>query len=147
MIEIFTKAWFASLPRTRQFFEDFKGTPTYGKIVKYCVTMIHDYMENDPAISYENTPDPERITEIDHGDYQGTLIYIIGATGYQPDTYWSTSVSYGSCSGYDTLQAIKFNWEGSDEKQPPDAVKKVMDLALHIIQKMKLIHSYELDSQ
>lgn len=79
-------------------------------------------------------PDPERIHEIDDGDYQGTLIYVIAETGYQPIDYWYVKVGYGSCSGCDTLEAIRGY---TDEKPTEDQVKDYMTLALHIIQGIK----------
>lgn len=77
--------------------------------------------------------DLDRITEIDHSDYQGTLVFIIGCEGYQPSTYWATTVSYGSCSGCDTLEGIK-NYSG----EPPseDEAKQYFTLAMHMIQEM-----------
>ena len=71
-------------------------------------------------------PDIERITKIDHGSYQGTILFIIGATGYQPSEYWAVFVSYGSCSGCDTLQAA-------------DSKEDLYTLALHMLQRMKSI--------
>lgn len=49
------------------------------------------------------------ITEIDDGDCQGTLLYLIPKNTYQPSEYeyLMTYVNYGSCSGCDTLQAIQ----------------------------------------
>lgn len=79
-------------------------------------------------------PDPDRIHEIDDGDYQGTLVYVIGASGYQPETYWYVKVGYGSCSGCDTLQAIEgYSCEPPDE----DQVNQYMTLATHILQGLK----------
>lgn len=51
----------------------------------------------------------DKITEIDDGDYQGTLLYVIPFDTYQPGAgeYLMTSVSYGSCSGCDILQRIQ----------------------------------------
>ena len=56
-----------------------------------------------------NTYEADKITEIDNGDYQGTLLYLIPDESYQPceGDYLMTYVGYGSCSGCDTLQAIK----------------------------------------
>ena len=81
-------------------------------------------------------PDPNRIHVIDDGHYQGTLVYVIGAQGYQPDDYWFVKVNYGSCSGCDTLQGIKESYWGEDgpsEQQLDD----YMTLALHIVQRLK----------
>lgn len=58
-------------------------------------------------VSLDEEMDPERITEIDHGNYQGTLLYVIGAEGYQPDRFWYVKVGYGSCSGCDELEAVQ----------------------------------------
>ena len=82
---------------------------------------------------YES-PDPTRIHEINDGDYQGTLVYVIGAGGYQPSTYWYIKVSYGSCSGCDTLQAIQ---DYSDEPPTPEQIAQYMTLCLHMVQGMK----------
>lgn len=81
-----------------------------------------------------DTPDPERITVIEHGDYQGCLVYVIGAKGYQPHDYWYVKVGYGSCSGCDTLQAIR-NYD--DEPPTESQVADYMTLALHIVQGLK----------
>jgi hypothetical protein len=80
--------------------------------------------------------DPERIHQIDDGDYQGTLVFVIAAKGYQPSDYWYVKVSYGSCSGCDTLQAIH-NY--SDEPPTPEQVDDYMTLALHVVQGLKLM--------
>jgi len=78
-----------------------------------------------------DVPDPERIHEIDDGDYQGTLVFIIGGTGYQPSDYWSVMIGYGSCSGCDTLEAIRGY---SDDKPTKEQIKDYMTLSLHIVQ-------------
>lgn len=60
-------------------------------------------------------PDATRISVINHGDYQGTLVFVIAASGYQPSQYWVTAVSYGSCSVCDTLQGIEDGWPRDDD--------------------------------
>ena len=74
----------------------------------------------------------EKIRVIDDGDYQGTQIFIAFLDTYQPsvEEYIMTSVYYGSCSGCDTLQSIRYS---SDENR----VNDLMTLSLHMIQKMK----------
>jgi hypothetical protein len=56
--------------------------------------------------------DLEKITEIDNGDYQGTLLFLIPFDTYQPSEheYLMTFVGYGSCSGCDTLQSIQYGY-------------------------------------
>jgi hypothetical protein len=105
--------------------------PSYEDIVKYVVETV-----TDPDDYY--SLDPARIHRIDDGDYQGTLLFIIAATGYQPSKYWAVYVGYGSCSGCDTLQAIQDNGEWG-EKPNDKQIDDYMTLALHIVQGLKEI--------
>ena len=102
-----------------------KHPDDYKEIVKSVISILaKDEDEHD-------TPDPERIHEIDDGDYQGTLLFIIAKGGYQPSEYWAVKVYYGSCSGCDTLQDIR----GYEDGKPSELqVKDYMTLALHIVQ-------------
>lgn len=104
-----------------------KAHPGYTDIVKAVIEVLSDEDEY-------RSPDPERIHRIDDGDYQGTLLYVIGAKGHQPDDYWFVKVGYGSCSGCDTLQAISGY---SDEPPTPEQVKDYMRLALNVVQGLK----------
>lgn len=81
-------------------------------------------------------PDPTRIHSIDDGDYQGTLVFVVGAAGYQPWDYWYVRVIYGSCSGCDTLQEIKEAQRGGD-KPTVEQVNDYMTLALHVVQGLR----------
>lgn len=134
MIEEFTKRWFDRNHMVRAMFE-FKMPSSYSDIVTAVVSMLHD---EDKYGSI----DPERIHEIDDGDYQGTLVYVIAASGYQPDEYWYVKVGYGSCSGCDTLENIlSGNWGHENEAEAQawkkDAIDQLMTLALHIVQGLK----------
>ena len=127
MIEAFTKAWFANLHTMREKFTA-KHPKDYKEVVRSVVEMLADASDD-----YDK-PDPERIHEIDDGNYQGTLVYVIGGSGYQPSRYWYVKVSYGSCSGCDTLEAIRgYRNESPDEEQ----VREYMTLALHIVQGLR----------
>jgi hypothetical protein len=106
----------------------------YDQIVRTVVEAL--YHEDDC-----NSPDPERITVIDHGDYQGTRLFIIGARGYQPSTYWAVVVDYGSCSGCDTYEAINGY---SREKPTTEQAEQYLTLALHVVQRMRQIAGYGL---
>ena len=102
----------------------------YKEIVTKVIELI-----SGGTISYQN-PDYTNIHEIDDGDYQGTLLYIIPSGDYQPDSYWYVMVGYGSCSGCDTLEGI---W-GDDDKLPDkQQVEDYMTLALHIVQGIKVL--------
>ena len=104
-----------------------KHPEEYKEIIKSLVTLLNTGNENGDL-------DPERIHEINDGDYQGTLVYIIAETGYQPSNYWYVKVYYGSCSDSDTLLGISDYEEGLPSKQQ---IKEYMELALHIVQGLK----------
>ena len=113
---------------------------TYLALVKMVVGYIADPAGRHGPVDddYYEPPrlDPNRIHMIDWGDYQGTLLFIIGAEGYQPDRFWAVKVSYGSCSGCDTLQGIS----GYDTTPPTgEQVDDYYKLALHIVQGLKEI--------
>lgn len=96
----------------------------YVDIVRAVISVLGD--EDDYG-----APDPERVHEIDDGHYQGTLLFVIGAQGYQPSTYWAVKVGYGSCSGCDTLERIR----GYDDDPITEVeAKSYLTLALHIVQ-------------
>ena len=69
------------------------------------------YNNYDSIDQYLETIDLNSITEINDGDYQGTLVYLIPFDKYQPNAedYLMTYVEYGSCSYCDTLQNIKYD--------------------------------------
>jgi len=109
----------------------FRLTPPsdYEDLVRSTIKLIAGEEEYDD-------PDPERVHKIDDGDYQGTLVFVIGAQGYQPDRYWYVKVGYGSCSGCDTLQRIEADGE-FDESPNEGQVADYVTLALHIVQGLK----------
>lgn len=100
----------------------------YEQLVTWVIETIADPDE------YEDI-DPKRIHVIDDGDYQGTLLFVIGANNYQPYVYWYVMVDYGSCSGCDTLEGIRSDGDPPNERQ----VKDYMTLALHVVQGLKQI--------
>lgn len=103
----------------------------YSAIIKAVISILSD--------GY-GSPDPERIHEIDDGEYQGTLVYVIAATGYQPSDYWYVMVNYGSCSGCDTLKSIR-NY--AEHKPSDEQVRDYMTLALHIAQNIRAMNDTE----
>jgi hypothetical protein len=128
MIAEFVSAFMARKEDLRaQFAAEHPGS--YKDIVHAVVTIL-----TDPADDEYGRPDPTRIHQIDDGDYQGTLVFVIAASGYQPSDYWFVKVGYGSCSGCDTLEGIR-----SYDDNPPTAeqVEQYLTLALHIVQGLK----------
>lgn len=111
----------------RDFFREQYGQPGYDDLVKLVIETIAD------PVGYDE-PDPTRITCIDHGVYQGTQLYIIAAQNYQPSRFWYTLVSYGSCSGCDTLKSI-LPWD--NDEVDDKVIDDLYILCLHIVQKLK----------
>lgn len=109
---------------------------SYKELVEKAVSLIL----NDEESEYGDKWDSKNIIEIDHGDYQGTLLYMIPLDTYQPSEsdYLMSYVGYGSCSGCDTLQSIQmwyFDDEDTDEDfDKEEFVKDMMRLCLDLVQ-------------
>lgn len=85
---------------------------------------------------FEGEYDFEEITEIDYGDYQGTLILVFHEDKYHPtssETFY-TIIEYGSCSVCDTLLSISHYGSGIPEKEQVD---DYMKLCLEMVQEIK----------
>lgn len=106
--------------------EDFGAS--YKDLLKLTLEAIVEVSEDE-----YNMPDPSKITHINHGDYQGTIVFVIPQNGYQPSTYYLTKVGYGSCSSCDTLQRIQ------SEEDANERGKQYLTLALHMIQRMVMV--------
>lgn len=61
--------------------------------------------------------DLDKITSIDDGNYQGTIMFVVPFDTYQPSCYeyLMTYIGYGSCSYCDALQGA-FQVEKGDER-------------------------------
>ena len=119
--------------------EEFRTNPPEDYLV--IVAVVVDSIGEDDEDSYDGfNLDPDRIHQIDDGDYQGTLVFVIGEKGYQPSHYWGLTISYGSCSGCDTLESIRDSSEWDDEKDElvttvtEENLNDYMSLALHVVQ-------------
>lgn len=92
------------------------------------------------CLNYGDLSDDEEFSEdfdvSDHGDYQGTQIFLLHKDVYQPDTsnYYIFNNYYGSCSGCDTLLSISQYEEGIPTKEQVD---EYMTLCLHMVQRMR----------
>lgn len=128
MIQKFVNLFMEHKDDLRQVFAK-KHPADYEEIVTEVVKVLHD--EED----YE-CPDFTRITEIDHGDYQGTVLYVIAASNYQPSRFWTTRVYYGSCSGCDILEGIRAS-NYYEDTPTPKQVEDYLGLALNIVQRLK----------
>lgn len=126
MIQTFVDRFIDAKPKLAEAFKA-KTPSDYSEIVKAVIEVIRGDSEYD-------SPDPERIHRIDDGDYQGTLVFVVAAGGYQPSDYWYVKVSYGSCSGCDTLEALR---DYSDSPPSDSQIDGYVTLALHIVQGLK----------
>lgn len=105
--------------------------PSYEEIFQRVIAALN----NNAAQDEYGWPSPKRITVIDDGDYQGTRVFVVGANGYQPSTYWFCLVSYGSCSGCDALQQV----QGWDDEVTDKEAEATWTLALHMVQSLKVM--------
>ena len=99
----------------------------YKDLVKLTVMFI---------LNDENEWGEHKIKEIDDGDYQGTLLYLIPKDTYQPNSseYLMTFVEYGSCSACDTLQTIQCYLDiRSRNKSIDDLMNLCKDLICNMI--------------
>lgn len=139
MIQAFVDQFMSSEKEVKQDFADNPPT-SYSDIVKRVVTVLQDTPEQEEVKENEQwveIPDSQRITCIDDGEYQGTQLYIIGAKGYQPSTYYAVFVPYGSCGGCDTFESIQgYDW---DEPLIEQQIKDYWTLALHMVQRMRMV--------
>ena len=141
MIKEFVAAWEKGKDNIRE--EIKKRRPRdYKTLVEIVVSEIAHQID-DEGIYY--VPCAKRIHQIDDGHYQGTLVFVIGDSSYQPFTYWYCKIRYGSCSACDTLQAIVMNYGSYEGEELEDfmlvenerKLGDLMRLCLHIVQELK----------
>jgi len=106
---------------------------------KDLVRIFIDNIKHDEYGIYYRNPDSNIIHEINDGTYEGSLLYLIPNNDQNPSVYFYVFISYGSCSGCDTLQIIN-SLEGFDEDLPTEEqIKSYMTLCTHILQGIKVI--------
>ena len=99
---------------------------SYKSITTKVFGMVSRYMEESHN-RYERL-DLDNIVELNNGDYQGTLLYLIPFE-YE---YLMTYVGYGSCSCCDTLQGLEL-WGDYTETEYENVIKGHMTLARDIL--------------
>lgn len=97
------------------------------------VKLTFETIYNKGELGYGKDLDLDNITQIDNGDYQGTLLFLIPFNIYQPSEYeyLMTYVGYGSCSGCDTLLSIQEYNNGQELTE--QQVKLFMNLCKDIV--------------
>lgn len=135
MIPEFIKLWENNKHKLENYFKITKQEEydDYSKIVKKLFELVINDSQDAGTARYNFRTD--KLTIIDHGEYQGTELFILFDDTYQPDVsdYVMTHNYYGSCSGCDTLLSII----SYDELPTADQVKNYMLIALHLIQNCK----------
>jgi len=123
------KQWIASI-------ED-QGEIEYEMLLKNTIRIMFE-----DGGDWSGMPDFKHITQIDYGEYQGTFVFIMGGRTYQPNVneHWYTYVSYGSCSGCDTLESVRCYKGG---RPTTEQVTEYWTLCLHMIQRMKRLGESE----
>ena len=131
MLDYVVKQW----DENKHLLEDYFKTTEQGEYNSYknILSKIYELVVTEKGYSKMKH---DAITTIDDGHYQGTLIFITPTDRYQPfiSDYIITHVSYGSCSGCDTLEAIHNYSSGLPNEEQ---VRDYMMLALHLIQNMR----------
>ena len=140
MIKLFAKAWEKNSKNLEEWFAETPQEKYYE--YKFIWKAVLDIVVNPVMRTPFNT---ERITEVDDGGYQGTLLLIAPFDTYQPChyEYVLTYVDYGSCSGCDTLLAINSHSYG--DLPTAEQVKEYLQLALNMLQAARPIFDAEVD--
>ena len=101
---------------------------------EYLVKLIVKYILN-PSIEKRAKFDADKITVIDNGDYQGTVLFMIPRDTYQPSAndYLITYSWYGSCSGCDTLMEIQESGDSGNKWPTENQVKDYMALCKDLV--------------
>ena len=107
MLKILVRKWDENRDKLKQELSTRRGLNSceYKDLVKLTFEVIFNNGETEDW----RMLDLNHMTEINNGDYQGTLLYLIPFDTYQPSEgdYLMTCVGYGSCSGCDTLLNIQ----------------------------------------
>lgn len=134
MLKVLAKQWCKNRNQLKNYLKDNYGKLnllTYKDIVKIAFEQIY---ENEPRAL-----DLERVTEIDDGDYQGTLLFIIPFKTYQPShyEYLMTYIEYGSCSSCDTLQSLQadcyyYGYDAGQAEAEEDFINQKINGFMHL---------------
>ena len=142
MIKEFVKAWDKNKGNLEEYFRTHEqgDYSEYRVLVKLLFDIvINPEIEAESIWSYNKKFDTSRIVEIDDGEYQGTLIFLLHRNMYNPslEHYVYTSVKYGSCSACDILLGI--NDYCLDEYPCEEQINDYMQLSLHLLQQCKIM--------
>ena len=148
MIDHFVKAWDSNTGRLKKYIATHKQTEydTYKKLTKILFVVVINpyYLAHEDQTWWGHGMcdifDLKSLVEVEGGEYQGTLLFIIpcptGGALDQGNEFVITGVDYGSCSGCDTLMGIIS--EGDSNEPPTESqLHDYMLLLLHLLQHCK----------
>ena len=112
----------------------YEDVDEYEKLVRILIIECLNYGCESPYDTFNS----DEIVRIDHGQYQGTEIYLFHRLSYQPDTedYYIFDNYYGSCSGCDSLQRILASINVNEPHFSDEQVDDLITLMLHMVQRM-----------
>ena len=146
MIQEFIDAWDENNKELLRLFKTESPTSYQDIVEKLVMVVLNPYLEEDEnGVCYPLCQglNISKMTVIDDGDYQGITIYIIPCDTYQPNknNYYITDNYYGSCSGCDTFEGIRADYNLWDKKEADKvgAAKEFHTLALHLLQSFKCL--------
>jgi len=114
----------------------------YDYLVKLVVENILNDEESQENVDLWNS---EKISRIDDGYYQGTLLYLIPVKTCVPGEgeYMMTYVNYGSCTGCDSLIYIRYGYEDTEHELPTEQqVKDYMTLCRDLVSHMIVPYNF-----
>ena len=134
MVKIMKELWGVNQDKLRKALSE--DTNLNSCDYEYLLKLVFNTIYNTSDEGANNPLDLNRITVIDDGGYQGTLLFLIPFDTYQPSEgeYIMTYIGYGSCSGCDALQAAQA-WEDGllTEEQVTDFMVICKDLICNSI--------------
>lgn len=141
MIKYCRDKWEQNCDKLEQFFRktNYLGEYSYMDILMHTIKYILDDGKNSDVLD-SNDWDYTNIHQIDDGEYQGTLMFLIPrADQYQPAEYdyILTYIGYGSCSVCDMLQSIHVDYDFAETKEEKEqAIKDLMTLCRDMVSHM-----------
>jgi hypothetical protein len=140
MIKEFVKQWDARKHLLEEWLKENQPSD-YDDIYK----KLFELVITEPLDKYADCWGWDRFTVIDDGHYQGNRIFILCNDRYQPDLtdYIFTEVDYGSCSGCDTFEHIRYLAGWDSKKNTEEQVDQYMTLALHMVQETKTFNQQD----
>lgn len=119
----------------------------YSYLVKLVIDYILNEQETENEKSEEEKPevwDSSKIVEIDHGYYQGTLLFLIPKKHTIPGEYeyLMTYADYGTCPACDVLEGIRWNDDGEEKLPTEQQVKDYMTLCRDLVSHMIVPYNF-----